>query len=277
MTIVLSERFDSGSSQTGGDKQIQRTWRITGENDLATALADFESDVAASYGGLDLDSVNVEFYAEDGTNVTWLGTATYKRRPRAIFEPVTNNNFYSFDTGGASEQITHSLGTSDTDVAAGVAAADHKNAINVQEGIVGGIDIGIASFNWQETHYISDADMTDAYMAAIAAASWHVNSDGFLLRKGGSTTLAAGSVLFQGASGSQRDEGDWEITFSFAFSQNRTGLSVGDISGIDKLGWEYLWIETRPVVDGGRTVQRAAQANVEQVYYTAAFSTLAIR
>lgn len=277
MTIALNHHFSSGSSQTGGDKTYTRQWRVSGENDLATATTDFEAAVAATYGGLDLDNVSVEFYADDGTNVTWMGTATYKKRPRAIFDPEGLDNFYSFDSTGGGEHITHSLSTSQVRNAAGHAAQDHKNAINVANGMVGGVDIGLPSYDWTETHYIADDDMTDDYIELIAGASWLVNSDTFKLRKGGSQDLPAGSVIFRGATGSQRDEGDWELTFNFSFSPNVTNRTIGDITGINKLGWEFLWITTEGDTSGGAPVQKAVQSNVEKVYETTTFSSLGIR
>jgi hypothetical protein len=36
------------------------------------------------------------------------------------------------------------------------------------------------------------------------------------------------------------------ITFRFAKSKNVTGLVVGDITGIDKKGWEYLDVFYEP-------------------------------
>jgi hypothetical protein len=54
-----------------------------------------------------------------------------------------------------------------------------------------------------------------------------VNDSGF---KG----FAAGECLFLGAAGTKRGSGDWEIGYRFASSPNVTGLTVGDITGINK-------------------------------------------
>ncbi len=48
--------------------------------------------------------------------------------------------------------------------------------------------------------------------------------------------FAAGECLFLGASGSKRGSDDWEITFRFAATPNKTGLTVGDIVDINKKG-----------------------------------------
>ncbi len=59
--------------------------------------------------------------------------------------------------------------------------------------------------------------MTGAYKSTLFFLTACVNSDGF---KG----FAPGEVLFLGASGTQRGQEDWEITFKFAASPNATGL-----------------------------------------------------
>ena len=36
--------------------------------------------------------------------------------------------------------------------------------------------------------------------------------------------------------------GNWETSYRCASSPNVTELTVGDIMGINKLGWEYRWV-----------------------------------
>ncbi|MBC7077795.1 MAG: hypothetical protein H5T92_05745 [Synergistales bacterium] len=85
-------------------------------------------------------------------------------------------------------------------------------------------------------------------------------------------------MLFLGASGSKRGEEDWEITFRFAASPNATGLTVGEITGIAKKGWEYLWVRYADDVDDDAKVlvKRPIAVYVEQVYQYGDFSQLEI-
>jgi hypothetical protein len=87
-----------------------------------------------------------------------------------------------------------------------------------------------------------------------------------------------GEVLFLGASGSQRGQDDWEITFRFAASPHVTGLVIGSIGGINKRGWEYLWVRYADAEDmaSGTLVKRPIAAYVEQVYPYGDFSGLGI-
>ena len=88
----------------------------------------------------------------------------------------------------------------------------------------------------------------------------------------------AGEVLFLGASGSKRSTGDWEITFRFAASQNRTGITIGDITDIVKGGWDYLWVRYEDSEDTGakQLVKKPVAVYIEQVYHLKDFSLLAI-
>jgi hypothetical protein len=90
---------------------------------------------------------------------------------------------------------------------------------------VDGVDITVPVYQFSETHYFSNAQVTGAYKGAIFSCTGKTNAGGF---KG----FAPGEVLFLGATGSKRGDGpddDWEITFRFAppASPNETGLSVG--------------------------------------------------
>jgi len=91
--------------------------------------------------------------------------------------------------------------------------------------------------------------VTTAYVLTIADLTGKLNNaifDGF----------AADTILFLGASGSERGKDEWKITYQFAFSPNVTGLAAGGITGIAKKGWEYLWFLYRDDVDQHSLVKR---------------------
>ena len=81
-----------------------------------------------------------------------------------------------------------------------------------------------------------------------------------------------------GASGSQQGAEDWQIDFSFAAMPNVTDLTIGDIGGVTKRGWDYLWVYYANVQDDvGKVVRRIPrQVNIEQVYQYEPFSGLGI-
>jgi hypothetical protein len=136
---------------------------------------------------------------------------------------------------------------------------------------VEGCDITVPVYNFSETHYFAAGYVTGSYKATLFALTGRTNNAAF---KG----FAEGEVLFLGASGSQRGDDSWEITFRFAASPNVTGLTIGSITGIAKKGWEYLWVQYEDAEDSGSksVVKRPASVHVERVYDSGSLAGLSI-
>ena len=211
----------------------------------------------ATYLGLELESIRVEAVS---TSV-WKGTARYVR---------VNDEEYTFDTGGGTTHITQSISTINSYSAAGT-APDFQGAIGVSEDRVEGVDIPAPKYEFSETHYFADGTVTQAYKLALFNLTGKVNNATF-------RGFAAGECLFLGASGSKRGDERWAITFRFSCQPNQTGLAVGSMTGIAKLGWDYLWIRYATYEDttGVSLVQRPASAYVERVFIAADFAGLGI-
>lgn len=191
----------------------------------------------------------------------WLGSVSYEADPVA-----GDKNDYEFDTTGGTMHITHDI---DTVATYGTGAPDVSGAINTNAGSIDGVDITVPVFAFSETHHLSIGTVDAAYKNTIRNLTGKVNSAEY---KG----HAAGELLFLGARGNRRSGEDWTITFYFAASENKTGLTVAGISGIAKKGWEYVSVLTKPVTSGDITIQETVAVYVHQVYHTAAFTGLGI-
>jgi hypothetical protein len=178
---------------------------------------------------------------------------------------------FQFDTGGGTQHITQSLVTMGAYAPPSRTAPYFGGAIGVTRDNVEGVDITVPVFNFSETHYIPAALITPAYQSVLFNLTGKVNNYAF-------RWFAEGECLFLGASGAQRGQDDWEITYRFAASPNRTGIIIGDIVGIVKKGWEYLWVRYEDAEDTGANalVKRPMAVYVEQVYDWADFSLLGI-
>lgn len=111
-------------------------------------------------------------------------------------------------------------------------------------GVPQGVDIPVGSFDFEITKIYTMAQMNNAKIIAIQAASGKVNSDQVTISStypNISLTLEAGELLFRGANGGPRGTEEYQVTFSFSAESNLIGQSVGDIDGIDKDGWDALW------------------------------------
>jgi len=264
--ITVKEKFGSGSltdNYTSPAAELQYIAHADAGEDQAAVLLAVEAVCPGQTNGLWLLNVSLEPMEGNGW---WLARCSY-----GIYEFS-----FQFDTSGgtkhivASKQTTQAYGT-------GAAKTDNGGLIGVTgEGTVEGCDITIPVYNFSETHYIDDSDVTQAYKVAIAKLTGKTNQATF---KG----FAAGEVLFMGASGSKRSHEDWQITFHFQVSPsftiaNGNALTIGTITNVEKLGWEYMWIRYRQAPVGSLKMlgQVPVAVYCERVYDAGDFSALNI-
>jgi len=215
----------------------------------------------ALYNGMIRRTVEI---SERVANNAWKVSVRYDApQPLDLSSPPS---VFSFDSSGGTQHITQSIftanryGPSSSTLLGGAIGYDGEN--------VAGVDITVPVWNWQETHYLTDAQLN---APAYYALTGTVNSDVF-------QGYQPGEVQFLGAQGQKRGDTLWEVAFKFAASPNQTGLSVGAISGIAKAGWDYLWVQYGEDVDGTAKVRikKPVAVYVERVYDRAPFSILGI-
>lgn len=182
-------------------------------------------------------------------------------------------------TGGGSIHLNYSLSTVQAYSASGYSAAttDNKNAIAVETGggamEVKGTDIPARLFRFTTKKLVSDGSVTPAYFSALYAMTTCVNSAAYRPHPK-MPNFAAGELLLEDFRFDQQDDATWEFTFYWSASPNVTDLAIGDISGIAKKGWEFLWLSYIEKVQSDQRVKRPVRAYVEQVFYTANFSAI---
>jgi len=263
MAVTVHEKWESRETTEGESPSIDLVYIVRGTDDDLTAKAALASAAPVLYDGLVRQSLHIERTAEE----VWEGSVRYGMKE----PPETGDSTYQFDTGGGTQHITQSLETVGKYAPPGKVPPEFKGAIGVTHDNVEGVDITVPVYNFSETHYVATALVTDAYKATLFFLTGKVNGAAF-------RGFAAGEVLFLGASGSKRGEDDWEITFRFAASPNVTDLAVGDMVGIDKKGWEYLWVRYADDEDAAAKVlvKKPIAAYVERVYEYGDFSGLGI-
>jgi hypothetical protein len=268
MAASSTENIESRELVDG--KSANLVYSIIGTDDAAAAMTELKSAAPATFESLTRQELTVQPVWADSSNSEglWEGSARYGSfEPNYV--PVIGDDFYQFDTGGGNQHITQSLTNIDSEPAD---APDFDGAIGVsQGGNVDGVDIVVPVFNFSETHYLSNATLTSAYKQDIFDLTGKVNVAIF---KG----FAIKEVLFLGASGSQRgNKSDWEISFRFAASPQKTSIAIGaGITIATKEGWEYLWVHYKSNVNKNRPIQKPLAAYVEEVYSTGDFSLLGI-
>ncbi|HRS71427.1 MAG TPA: hypothetical protein P5175_06205 [Anaerohalosphaeraceae bacterium] len=253
MSVTVSEKFQSRDVVRGTNPSAQLNFVIQGTDDYDEALTQLASKAPQAFDNLPRLSYRIEPIAE----AIWLGNARYGYQST---QP-TGESVYQFDTGGGSQHITQSLGTVRRYARPGAVAGNFMGAIGVTADSVEGVDITVPVYSFSEVHYKNRAFVDDNYKATLFELTGTVNSRNF--RK-----YAAGEVLFLGASGTKRGSDDWELVYRFSASPNMSGIVVGDIGGIAKAGWEYLWVQYVDAEDSNAQtlIKQPVSVHIEQVY-----------
>ncbi len=259
MAITCEEKYDSRTMIDGQSAEL--TFVIRGTSDEVAALFALDAATSSTFHSMIRQPLEIEPIHIDEDNdddCIWNGKAKYVPYIHED-DPETGESSFSFDTGGGTQHITQSLETVASYGLDGTTPPDFKGAINVTQDSVEGCDITVPVFNFSETHYISD-DALDRH--ALFLLTGKKNTATF-------REFAAAECLFLGASGSKRGRhSDWEVFFKFAASLNRTNITVGEITGISKRGWDYLWTRYADSEDpvAHVTVKKPIGVYIEKVY-----------
>jgi hypothetical protein len=279
MAIILERINSQEASVSGRNVRLELIYRVSGYTTALQVYVAVKNGVAESYPWSDgaytgflLKRESIQVAPEhvdtsDADACIWTATVGYVRPEHIEVTKETGDSEEAFDIRVDTTHITQSKGTT---AYPNPGAPDNEGAINVTSEGVEGVDILTPTWSFSETHYIALADITDAYKATLAGLVGTKNDDTF-------RGHAAGEVLLMGVSGSRRGSAeDWAVTFTFGVSKNATELSVGTVTGISKLGWDYLWVKYKPIVDANSPVRQPVAAYVEKVYDDGDFDDLGI-
>jgi hypothetical protein len=256
------------------DDSAELVYLVTGTTDETAARSTLAAEAPTLLDGRARDSLEVVEFDERDDH--WLGFARYKADDAdhdgsapAVPEDVGDSTF-TFNVGAGTSRVLTSL---DTVGAYGTGATTNDNGglVNATPDGVEGVDIVTPTYEWAETHVLADSAITLAYRGTLFGLVGKVNNASF---KG----TAAGETLFLGATGQQRADGPWTITYSFASRPNVTGRTIGSINGIAVKGWEHVWVRSRPklIAGLGEIGREPVAVYVERLYDSASFSGLGI-
>lgn len=267
---LVTDELKKNQKYTSGDIE----YIVRGADDEEAAIDAVRGAVAKKHLGMRLTSISVSERLDENS---WRIRATYDATTGTSNDDGTSRPDYTteFDFSSTTRHITHSIKTVNSYSKTSQPAIDFGNAINVKKnGAVNeaeGIDIFSPQFQFSETHYFYNRELTTKYKKTLAQMAQKVNNDTF-------RGYDAGEVLFLGVSGSRagQDQDDlWALTFKFIVSPNESGIEIGDIKDISKNGWDYAWQYDQDVADV--TLKKEPEyAYVEQVYHYDDFKKLGI-
>jgi hypothetical protein len=250
--MSVAEKYNS-RRQVRGQQPIQEVgYLMVGygdENEAIDAMLGF-APASWDIGGITLPPFNPEAH-EIGPEI-WEGKMTYG------FGSIEQT--ISFDTSGGKAKVTQSLNTQSYP-ADGVEAPDFRGAIGVTKSGVEGAEVTEPALAFTIKKTFDAAAVTLDYVKTLSDLTGSYNNSGFM-------GFAEGEIRFDGAQGDQKQIGQpVDISFKFTRSQNVTALTVAGITGIDKLGWQYLWVlyEEQEDETAHFMVQRAISVYVEDL------------
>ena len=234
----------------GGEPKITLKYAVSGSDDEETVLSYAEGNTPATFKGLYRNEINGELVGPE----EWDIRVTYGTVPPPAWYSSQINAEWSFSVDEETVHYSHSLETVSKYPAT---ATDHKGSVNVRpDGTVEGYDSGVAALSWSETLYLPWSMWGASYLGIIRNAVGRWNATTFRV-------WAAGELLLRRARGKPAGQSYVQIEFDFTTSPNEASLTVGDITGIAKQGWDLLWIEYEPEVD---TTSNALAGRPKHVY-----------
>lgn len=267
MPVAVREKFGSRSTRDVlGGKGCSATllYLVDGTDTETTARAALKATAPTTYDGLPVQDYAL---SQEGVDF-WAGTVTYgAREPREADHGLT-----TFDTTGGMQRITVSLDVTEKSAGApDIQDGGQGGAINVTpDGDVEGLDIRVPQLSFQRTHVFAAADWGgDSYVKTLADMTGTTNDAAFY-------SFEAGELLFLGASGSERNDGTWEVTFGFAAEKNRANFQVGALTVTSKKGHQYLDVKYKPKKVGNFLIHVPQHYYVHTVYEESDFADLEI-
>lgn len=222
---------------------------------------------------LDPDFIN----SSAGVGV-WKAEVPYEPAEDDTDEITLNQWTWSYNSVSGSQHVIQSRQTVSSYAPSGETAPNFKGLIGVTDSGAEGVDIGTRAMGMTGKYYLAESAMTGTYIVSLFQLLKRTNNATWTASVNGvGVQFDAGEVLFEGFSVTQRDDGIWEVTAEISCSPNVTGQVVGDITGIARKGWEYLWVYYQPYEEttGAKAlVQRPVAAYVEKLYEDGDFGNL---
>lgn len=242
---------------------------IVGETDDTLAEQEvyaFAPDYVLALNGMPLPKNQID--SEQLGDDVYIVTVTYGTKQDA----EKKKPIVCLDTGGATQKITHSLETLGSYAPDGMKAPNFYGAINATaEGTIDGVDLPVPCQKWNEKHYLAKSIVNTAWENAVTDLSQCTNNAPFRGRD-------VDQVKFDHVTTNDTGDDLVECTFYFEAGPHLENITIGDITGINKPAWAFLWILSIPDVDPEThfMIKKPRAVYVEKVFFSEDFSVLAI-
>lgn len=252
MTIIFDERPES-REWTFADGKGTLEYQLIGLHDPLDVIAYASARVPLYFNFCWLQDIQVKPQG----NLLWYVTCPYGPTPR-----MPGSIEIQSRTSGGTVHIT-----SAREMVAKYGAGAPDTVIIGQDGAGAEITVPVQmrsyTFNF-ERGIVTELlmDYWEDLVGLVNNATWH--------------NRPAGEVLFLGYDCKTTISADPKaaVTFDFAMSRNRTGLTIGAITGIAKQGQDLIDIHTKTAVVAGQDVQQEKFVYIQRVYERADFASV---
>lgn len=250
--IIYDERPESRSWNVWDNSGVLE-YQLIGLYDELSAAIWANANTPAMHNGAFLQDIQLKPQG----NGLWYVTCPYGRFPR-----IAGSYEIRSRTTGGTVHITSSL-----EMVAKYGTGAPDTVIIGQDGSGADITVPVQlrsyTFNFPKgivTELMMD--YWESLVGLVNNATWH--------------NRPAGEVLFLGydAATTVGAEQASAVTFEFAMSKNRTGITIGSISSIAKQGQDLIDIHTKTVVISNQEVQQEKFIYIQRVYERANFGAI---
>jgi len=276
---VLGRQADQTITIDGNFENKSRPWFVREAASEAEAIAAVAAEAPSDIDGLPLVNIRIAEQLVDGYECEANYSSVKPSFPSVPLE--VGQSSFSFEVATQSQRVISPVkpqllyphpDTKDFAIR-GSSYTDSRLLIGKQrnddppEGVE--VTEPIASFS--ETHIFGAGVITAAMQRVLLRVVAHTNRWSF-------RGWEPGEVLCTGISGNQRGGGPWEVSFRFSVRENQYGITICEIPGINKQGWQYLWPLYQSVADNEvfRLTSKVTHMVVADVYNDADYGVLGI-
>lgn len=276
-------------------RTVRRFTVSGGTQEDVQASAFFESEIAPFYFGLILQNYTQQHQG----NGVYRFVADYGSRQKlspAASSPPTGPGAgsgpgggtggpaevksaqFSFDTTGGSANIKSAIQTMNAFTPPGIdIPIDFEEQINVDdEGKAQGLDVTIPQMAFTVQRLLRHP-LASTFFDELFEKVGTINSDTVVIPQAGKVCVP-GSLLYMGASGSQRGREEWDVSLKFSYSAPIVNKPIGPILVTSARGWDYIWVKYKTIQATEGTVrpliQIPIQATVVQVFKSSTHGNL---
>ena len=284
--FTVAERISSRKAQVSRDRSSSLDWtlRYTGSDILDDVIADtasyFPAAVYEPSAGLYLVPNRWSYtplgpgHSSGTAWASWDCVCNYCDPSKAdnTHQMAVGETRIQASTTGGTARILVSLETVNKYAQPGETAPDFKNGINVtRDNEVKGVDKVVPACKFTVTTRLAQGTVTNAFFMTLEALTGTYNDAVWWGRP-------EGEVLFLGVDATAGSKSAPTLDFHFVRIPNITGLMIGQLGPITKLGHHYLWVLFEEKPEAGRKYMPAVPkaAYVERVYEPASFAALGL-